>query len=152
MARLDYSLFIVTAARDGELAGCLVGFASQVSIHPPRFLACLSDKNLTHRVALGCRTLLVHMVPEDAAELAELFGGQTGDRIDKFARCRWRPGPGGAPILTDLHNWFCGRVLERWQLGDHTGFLLAPLEVSTGPEDQTLTFRRARWIDPGHNP
>jgi hypothetical protein len=26
-------------------------------------------------------------------ELAELFGGETGDEVDKFDRCEWRPGP-----------------------------------------------------------
>jgi hypothetical protein len=35
MAQLDYSLFIVTPAAGEERAGCLVGFASQVSIRRP---------------------------------------------------------------------------------------------------------------------
>ena len=152
MTRLDYSLFIVTAADGEQRAGCLIGFASQVSIDPPRFLACLSDKNRTHRVATGCQTLVVHMVPQNASELAELFGGQTGDEIDKFARCEWTPGPGAAPVLSELGSWFCGRVLERRRFGDHTGFLLEPLEVHLGAGHDTLTFRRARWIEPGHEP
>ena len=41
MGELDYPMFIVTAAREGERAGCLVGFATQTSIHPSRFLVCL---------------------------------------------------------------------------------------------------------------
>ncbi|MDQ6820254.1 MAG: oxidoreductase, partial [Actinomycetota bacterium] len=38
VSQLDYSMLVVTTALDGQQAGCLVGFASQVSIHPPRFL------------------------------------------------------------------------------------------------------------------
>ncbi|HEX8931084.1 MAG TPA: flavin reductase, partial [Actinomycetota bacterium] len=38
--RLDYPMLIVTAETDGERAGCLVGFATQCSIEPPRFLLC----------------------------------------------------------------------------------------------------------------
>jgi flavin reductase (DIM6/NTAB) family NADH-FMN oxidoreductase RutF len=152
MTKLEYSLFIVTAVSGEERAGCLIGFASQVSIHPPRFLACLSDKNRTHRVALAASVLAVHMVPEEAEELANLFGGETGDEIDKFARCRWRPGPEGVPILTDLENWFCGRVKERRPFGDHTGFVLEPIEVHSSQGEEPLTFRRAPRIEPGHEP
>jgi flavin reductase (DIM6/NTAB) family NADH-FMN oxidoreductase RutF len=151
-AQLDYAMFIVTAGADGERAGCLVGFASQVSIHPARFLACLSVKNHTYRVALRAEVLVVHFVPRSAVELAELFGGETGDEVDKFARCPWRPGPSGAPVLTQLENWFAGRVLERLDLGDHWGFLLEPIEGQAGRGRSPLTFHRARWIEPGHEP
>src|ERR671936_316129 len=87
VSQLDYAMFIVTTAAGGELAGCLVGFASQVSIHPPRFLVGLSVKNRTYRVAAGADVLVVHFVPEQAEDLAALFGGETGDEVDKFARC-----------------------------------------------------------------
>ena len=149
---LDYSLFIVTAAHRGERAGCLIGFASQVSIHPPRFLACLSIKNRTYRLATETDTLVVHPVPQHAEQLAFLFGGETGDEVDKFARCRWAPGPGEAPVLAELNNWFAGRVLERIDFGDHVGFLLEPSEVSEKESQEPFTFRRGRWIDPGHEP
>jgi flavin reductase (DIM6/NTAB) family NADH-FMN oxidoreductase RutF len=152
VGQLDYSLFIVTATAGEDRAGCLVGFASQVSIHPPRFLACLSIKNETYRVALQARTLAVHFVPEDAEELAQLFGGETGDEIDKFERCEWRPGPDGTPIVEGLENWFAGRVLQRLDFGDHCGFLLEPIEGQTGRSSSSLTFRRAKWIEPGHEP
>lgn len=152
MAEVDYSMFIVTTAVEGTQAGCLIGFASQVSIQPPRFLACLSVKNRTYRVALEAGVLVVHFVPEDAAELAELFGGETGDETDKFARCEWRPGPGGVPVLTALNDWFAGRILERLDFGDHCGFLLEPLEGEAQRSGSPLTFHRAKRIEPGHEP
>ena len=152
VAHLDYSLFIVTAAHRGERAGCLIGFSSQVSIHPSRFLACLSVKNRTYRVAELTDTLVVHPVPEEAEELALLFGGETGDDVDKFARCAWTPGPGGAPILAELENWFAGRVLQRIEFGDHVGCLLEPIEICARASQEPFTFRRGRWIDPGHEP
>ncbi len=150
VGQLDYSMFIVTVAADGERAGCLIGFASQVSIEPPRFLACLSLENRTYRVASSAGVLVVHFVPEQAGDLAELFGGETGDEVDKFAGCNWRAGPEGAPVLLDLENWFAGRVLERLDFGDHCGFLLEPIEGESGRGESTLTFRRAKRIEPGH--
>jgi flavin reductase (DIM6/NTAB) family NADH-FMN oxidoreductase RutF len=152
MAQLDYSLLIATVAADGERSGCLVGFATQVSINPPRFLVCLSIKNRTFRVAQGAEIIVVHFVPDQAEELAVLFGGQTGDEIDKFSRCDWREGPGGTPILTDLEDWFAGRVIQTIDFGDHHGFLLEPIDGEAHRSGTPLTFRRAKWIEPGHEP
>jgi flavin reductase (DIM6/NTAB) family NADH-FMN oxidoreductase RutF len=152
VAQLDYSMLIVTAAAGGQRAGCLIGFATQVSIHPPRFLACLSVKNRTFRVARDADVLVVHFVTNEDGELAELFGGETGDQVDKFARCAWRCGPNGTPVIEQLENWFAGRVLERQDFGDHHGFLLEPIEGEAGRGEQTLTFHRAKRIEPGHEP
>jgi flavin reductase (DIM6/NTAB) family NADH-FMN oxidoreductase RutF len=147
---LDYPMFIVTVAAGGERAGCLVGFATQCSIDPPRFLVCISDKNRTFRVARGADTLVVHLVPEHAEELAELFGSNTGDDIDKFERCSWTEGPGGAPVLDECGNWFAGRILERVPAGDHWAFLLEPVQAASDTGDGTFAFHRARHIDAGH--
>jgi flavin reductase (DIM6/NTAB) family NADH-FMN oxidoreductase RutF len=152
MAELDYSMLIVTAAAGGERSGCLVGFATQVSIDPARFLVCLSNKNRTYRIALRSPVLVVHFVPIEHGELAELFGGQTGDETDKFARCEWRPGPEGVPIVSALENWFAGRVIQQIPFGDHRGFLLEPIDGQDGRGKGSLTFHRAKRIEPGHAP
>jgi flavin reductase (DIM6/NTAB) family NADH-FMN oxidoreductase RutF len=150
VAQLDYPMFIVTVAAGDERAGCLIGFATQCSIDPPRFLAGISDKNRTFRVAKGAESMAVHLVPESATELAELFGGETGDEIDKFARCEWRPGPEGVPLLDGCPNRFVGRILERVGFGDHVGMVLEPFFAEEDEDSGQLGFHRARRIDPGH--
>ncbi|MFD4371355.1 flavin reductase family protein [Streptomyces sp. NPDC058486] len=122
---LDYPMYAVTAAADGERGGCLVGFASQCSIDPPRFMVWLSVANRTYRVARHASHLAVHALRPDQQQVAELFGGRTGDDIDKFERVAWRPGAGGAPVLDDACAWLVGRVQGRVDGGDHVGFLLA---------------------------
>jgi len=147
---LEYPMFIVTArADDDEPLGCLVGFTTQSSIDPPRFIACLSHNNRTYRRGRDAPVLAVHAVPADAADLAELFGGETGDEMNKFARCAWHEGPEGVPILDRCENWFAGRVLDRFDAGDHDAFLLEPLTGESGGQDE-FTFHRAKRIDPGH--
>ena len=146
---LDYPMFIVTAAANGERSGCLIGFATQASIDPARFVVCLSDKNRTYRVAQGTDVLGVHVVPADRDDLARLFGSLTGDEIDKFERCAWHDGPEGVPILDDCPNWFAGRVLQRLDAGDHQAQLLEPIAVGAGPASQ-LSFHRAKRLEPGH--
>jgi len=150
LGELDYPMFIVTAAAGGERAGCLVGFATQCSIDPLRFIVCLSDKNRTFRVARDSSLLVVHLVPDGAEQLAELFGSETGDDLDKFSRCSWRPGPEGAPVLDDCGNWFAGRILDRLDVGDHWAFVLEPLRGADSPGEGAFTFQEARWIEPGH--
>ncbi len=149
---LDYPMFIVTACADGERAGCLIGFATQASIDPSRFLACLSHQNRTYRVGVRAELLAVHFVPEEAEELAELFGGATGDDVDKFERCAWRPGPNGTPLLDGCPNRFVGRVLERMDAGDHDAFLLEPVFAERGTDAEEFSFHRAKRIEPGHEP
>jgi len=150
VAALDYDMLVVTAAAGGERDGCLVGFHTQASIDPPRLLVCLSDKNRTYRIAREAETLIVHLIPDDALDLAELFGGQTGDEVDKLARCDWTPGPAGAPVLRRCENWVGGRVLERIPLGDHVGFLLDPVDGRARADADGLHFSAAKGIEPGH--
>lgn len=150
VAQLDYPMFIATVAAGGERAGCLVGFATQCSIHPPRFLVGISDKNRTFRVAQGAESMAMHLVPENATELAELFGGETGDEVNKFERCAWRPGPGDVPLLDDCPNRFVGRIIERVDFGDHLGMVLEPFYADEDEASGQLGFHRAKRIDPGH--
>jgi flavin reductase (DIM6/NTAB) family NADH-FMN oxidoreductase RutF len=153
VVELEYPMYVVTAAAAGERDGCLVGFGTQTSIHPSRFLVCISVKNRTLRVARQARLLAVHVLSDHPREreVAELFGGQTGDEIDKFERADWHEGPGGVPLLDALPNFFVGRVLERLEdLGDHVGFLLDPIEAEHREPVAELGFQEAKDIKPGH--
>jgi flavin reductase (DIM6/NTAB) family NADH-FMN oxidoreductase RutF len=151
-ARVDSPMHIVTAAVDGEVGGCLVGFATQCSIDPLRFLVCLSIANHTYAVASRAEILVVHALYENDHALASLFGErtETDDDVDKFQRCAWSPGPDGAPVL-DGCDWFAGRVCDRVGFGDHMGFVL---EVTPFGEvaraEPRLGFQGVRDLEAGN--
>jgi flavin reductase (DIM6/NTAB) family NADH-FMN oxidoreductase RutF len=147
---LEYPMFIVTARADGEPLGCLVGFATQTSIDPPRMAVCLSHKNRTFRRGKDAEALGVHCVPAHATALADLFGGETGDDVDKFGRCAWHEGPDGVPLLEECPNRFVGRVLWHRDAGDHDLFLLEPVEAQRGTGEPEFSFHRAKRIEAGH--
>ncbi|MFC9588790.1 flavin reductase family protein [Streptomyces sp. NPDC056944] len=150
---LDGPMYVVTAASGRELAGCLVGFASQCSIDPPRFIVWLSVANHTYRVAREAAYLTVHLLQQDDRALADHFGTETGDQVDKFATVGWRPGEAGSPVLEQVSSWFTGRIEGRIEGGDHVGFLLAPVAVCPaieGPLPPLLQYRELRDLDPGH--
>lgn len=149
---LDYPMFVVTTRVGERRAGCLVGFTSQVSIHPARFMVGLSKRNYTYRTAsLGATHLAVHLVTREHRDLARLFGSETGDRVDKFARCSWEEGPEGLPILSDAAAWFAARVLTRFDMGDHVGHLTEPV-TGQAPErlSDLVTFTDVKDLEPGH--
>jgi flavin reductase (DIM6/NTAB) family NADH-FMN oxidoreductase RutF len=144
-------MFIVTAVgADGERSGCLIGFATQCSIKPPRFLACISKQNRTFDVVRSADAVVVHFLGSDQRELAALFGGETGDEVDKFQLCKWSPGPQGIPVLDDVPGWFAGRVLDRLDLGDHAGLWLDPFAVEDRGGAVNLGFQAVKPVEPGH--
>ncbi|KOU75934.1 flavin oxidoreductase [Streptomyces sp. MMG1533] len=151
--RLDPDMCVVTATANGERAGCLVGFASQCSIRPVRFVVWLSKVNHTYRVAQDAEFLAVHLLTREQRELAELFGGRTGDTTDKFQHVGLREERGGALVLEDAAAWFVGEVVLRADGGDHVGFVLDPVasgEREGADDGPVLRLDDARTIAPGH--
>jgi flavin reductase (DIM6/NTAB) family NADH-FMN oxidoreductase RutF len=150
-AMLDYPMFVVTVAVEGERAGCLVGFTTQVSINPPRFLVCLSVKNHTFGVASRADRLAVHLLGKDEHRLAEVFGEQTGDVVDKFAQVRWHPGTGGVPLLDGAAAYFVGDIVATAEFGDHVGFVLEPEAAGViDDSDEPISFEDVQDLEAGH--
>jgi flavin reductase (DIM6/NTAB) family NADH-FMN oxidoreductase RutF len=149
---LDYPMFVLTVpgVDGGHPSGCLVGFATQCSMAPPRFLACLSTANHTYRSAARVGVAAVQMLSVETRDLAVLFGTQTGDEVDKFARCSWSPGPEGVPLLDRCPTWLAGRIDARLDLGDHHGLLLAPIAVGPGADSEPLMLSAVAGLTAGH--
>lgn len=146
----DPPMLIVTAAGPDGPSGCLVGFSTQCSIFPRRLLVCLSVLNRTADVAATATALGVHVLGADQRALAELFGGESGDDVDKFAGLDWRRGASGAPIVHECARWVEGVVLDRLPLGDHTGYLLEVTDSGSGPHSGVLRMRDVSKMEPGH--
>ncbi|MGH9276595.1 MAG: flavin reductase family protein [Acidimicrobiales bacterium] len=150
-AAIDYPMVIVTVAALGQRSGCLVGFHTQCSIRPRRYAVFLSRQNHTYAVAQGADVMAVHFPTTGQRALAELFGAETGDRVDKFSGCRWEPGPGGTPLLSDCPSRLIGRVADRIDVGDHVAYVLDVFEATVaGPSPTFLTFQQIRDLEPGH--
>jgi flavin reductase (DIM6/NTAB) family NADH-FMN oxidoreductase RutF len=150
-ASLDHPMVVVTTSVDGARAGCLVGFHCQCSIHPARYLACISVENHTLEIVRrGAAALAVHfLTPADLA-LAHLFGETTGDEIDKFERCRWVTGPLGLPILRHEGNWVAGPIVHAWEAGDHVATVIDVVHAGGSAPTTQLQYSAVRDLEPGH--
>lgn len=147
----DPAMVVVTTARDGEAAGCLVGFHSQSSIEPRRYAVWLSKVNRTYRIASRATHLGVHALADGDRDLAVHFGSRTGDDVDKLARCAWRPGPAGVPLLSDCPSVV---VLRRVTLlddgGDHVCIVGKPVHVRSAGRVRPLRLSAVSDLRPGH--
>jgi flavin reductase (DIM6/NTAB) family NADH-FMN oxidoreductase RutF len=150
-SELDYPMVIVTTVADGERSGCLVGFHTQCSIDPLRWAVWISKANHTHGVARRASLLAVHFPSTDDADLAALFGEETGDDVDKFAECAWTEGPEGVPLLDRIPNRFVGRVRDTLDDdGDHQCFVIDASDVEHARPLRQLGFQDVRNFDAGH--
>lgn len=152
VGRLDYPLFVVTAIAGTETSGCLAGFVTQCSMSPSRFLVCVSKENHTLSVAERSAALGLHLLGSQQLDLARIFGELTGDHTDKFALVQWHPGETGVPVLDKCAAWVEGPILDRIDLGDHIGHVVAPVSGGGGGEAGELWYSAARHLDPGHPP
>ncbi|MFD9789811.1 flavin reductase family protein [Streptomyces sp. NPDC059070] len=147
-ALVDSPVYVVTASADGQRAGCLVGFAGQCSLDPVRFVVWLSKANHTYLVARRTTVLAVHLLGQDH-ELAVRFGALCGAEADKFDGLALAEGPEGTPVLTDALAWFTGRVVDRFDGGDHVGFVLDPSTVRAR-DGEPLSLHQTLDITAGH--
>jgi flavin reductase (DIM6/NTAB) family NADH-FMN oxidoreductase RutF len=148
---LHYTMYVVTTANQAERSGCLVGFATQASIGPARFLVAISNNNHTFRVASEATRLVVHLVSADDRQTAELFGERTGDDIDKFSHCGWTAGPDDVPVLDAAAAWFSGPIIDKRDFGDHVGFLIEPDSGEVrDPDVRVLMDTDVLDLDAGH--
>ena len=151
MASVNPPLVVVTTVAEDERAGCLVGFHAQSSIGPERYCVWLSKANHTYRVALRGRHLAVHFLTADDLPMAERFGTQTGEEVDKFAGLDVSVSEYGVPLVDALPNRI---VLERTALlddgGDHVCLMTRVLDARSVGSFTPLRVSDAAHLDPGH--
>ena len=151
MGDLVSPMVVVTTASGGKEAGCLVGFHAQCGMEPLRYAIWLSKANRTYRVGALSDHFAVHFLTRDDREVAELFGGETGDEVDKFAGCAWTPGEGGVPLLDACPNRFVGRRTALLDAGtDHVCIVLAPVAADRAGVTAQMSLPDVIDIDPGH--
>jgi flavin reductase (DIM6/NTAB) family NADH-FMN oxidoreductase RutF len=84
---VDYPLYVLTVGGDGDQrSGCIVGFASQCSIVPPRFLVCVSKVNHTYGVAERAPGFALHLLTSEQTDLAHIFAEETGRPSSRSAQ------------------------------------------------------------------
>jgi len=120
---------------------CLSVFGASIVPERPRLLAVLWKTNYTHDLVTEAGTLAITVLAEGQEELLAPLGLRSGREGPKLDGLEYRLTPEGDPVFAGGAGWLRGRVLERFDLGDATAFLVAVAETGTG------SGRPLRWQD-----
>lgn len=91
---------VVTAQGVDGPAGFLGLSASHVCAHPPAMLVSVDAKTSALAAIMHSRHFAINYLAEDAADVAEAFGGKTDLKgADRFSRGSWGTLTTGAPVL-----------------------------------------------------
>lgn len=109
-----------TTAEDGQPVGLTINSFSSVSLDPPLALWSLSLASLCLPAFRACRHFAINVLAADQVELSNRFATTATDRFGGLA---WRPGLGGAPLLSGCCAQFECTNEAQHPGGDHLIFV-----------------------------
>jgi flavin reductase (DIM6/NTAB) family NADH-FMN oxidoreductase RutF len=142
------SVVVVTAAAYPPVGFTATSFTS-VSLRPPLVAFCVDLASSSWPSMQRVSYVGVHLLADGQEELARRFATRG---VDRFAEpTRWRPGPYGVPLLTDVPAWLIGRVEDRMPAGDHTIVVVSPMlgDQADGPR-RPLVYHMGHYLSVPH--
>lgn len=140
--RINYGLFLVSAAGESQPQGCIVNSLHQVtSSNPVKFSLTVNKSNETFKAieATGCfaATVLARDTPK---ALVDLFGYKSGRAVNKFADYQVQTDGSGSPYLSDhaLARFAC-KVVEKLDLGTYMLYIAETTEAEVLGDGPALT-------------
>jgi flavin reductase (DIM6/NTAB) family NADH-FMN oxidoreductase RutF len=124
---------------------CVSVFGASIVPERPRLLVVLSKTNYTTELVSSSGTLTVTVLSEGQVGLLEPLGlrsGRDGPKLDGVGHELTGPGD---PVFPGGAGWVEGEVLEQFDLGDSTGFLVAARKKSDGRAG-AMTWQTAKGI------
>lgn len=117
---------ICSTDNNGHYNMHIITYASQISMHPKRYVCGIYEGTKTLEHVTGNREFVLQLLAEEQYRLVQLLGKKSGHQIDKIARLEkrnllsfWN----GYPVLKDALALIHLKVISSFSGGDHTGFL-----------------------------
>jgi flavin reductase (DIM6/NTAB) family NADH-FMN oxidoreductase RutF len=122
---------IVTAPGRRGPVGFTATSLTSLSLVPPMVSVAVARSASVWATVARSRRIGVHLLGHDQHLLAKTFATSG---IDRFAKVRWHPAPGGEPLLEDCPAYLCCEVVKHVSAGDH---VLVLARVSEARVDRT---------------
>lgn len=143
MARFPTGVTVVTTrGPDGAPLGLTVSSFTSVSLDPPLVLVCLDHASSSRAPLIGARSFAVNVLSAGQGGLAARFAAEPS--VGRFDGVAWRPGPGGAPILSGVAAWVTCTPDAAYEAGDHT-ILVGRVEGAGAGTEEALSFYRGAF-------
>jgi 3-hydroxy-9,10-secoandrosta-1,3,5(10)-triene-9,17-dione monooxygenase reductase component len=137
LGRFATGVAFVTAAPDGEPAGLIVNSLASVSLEPPLVSFCPSRSSLTWSRMRRAGRFAVNVLGSHHEGFAKRAAPAGAER---FAGLDWRPGQGGAPLLSDALASLDCEILAEYAAGDHWIVVGRVDHLRTTPNADPLLF------------
>ena len=140
--RINYGLFILSAAGESQPQGCVVNSLHQVtSSRPYKFSLTVNKSNETFKAiqATGCFAATV-LAKDTPKEFVDLFGYKSGRVVNKFDGLDVKTDGNGSPYVEDhaLARFSC-KVVDQLDLGSFVLFIAETTEAEVLGEGPALT-------------
>jgi flavin reductase (DIM6/NTAB) family NADH-FMN oxidoreductase RutF len=161
LGKLDFEIFVLTAAHQDRCNGQIVCWVVPATIVPqiPRILVGIGRTTLTHELIEMSQSFALNLLGKDQWPLVTHFGFRSGREMDKFATLPFERGVTGSPILagtvgylecrvrtavdagTGAHLFYLADVVGGKLVADRSPLCLHHLPELLPPED-LATMRR----------
>jgi flavin reductase (DIM6/NTAB) family NADH-FMN oxidoreductase RutF len=147
---INYGLYVLTAAENGEYGAGGVNWVTQASFDPPLIVAAVKADSDSHRIITHTGGFAVNVLGEDQFDIGKAFFRTTTVEGDTLNGYRFEPGPQtGAPLLVDLPYWFEARVTDTVARGDHTVFVAEVVNAGVRDNSKVPLLLRATGLNYG---
>jgi len=136
---------ITTRQQNGTPRGFTANSFTSVSLSPPLLLVCLAKSAHSYQAFLEAEHFAVNILSEEQRAVSGLFASRAPD---KFARCAWRSGQGGAPLLKGALATFCCTRERLVDAGDHV-ILIGRIQAFATTEGSPLGYFRGNYFSIG---
>ncbi|MBZ0170186.1 High molecular weight rubredoxin [Candidatus Methylomirabilis lanthanidiphila] len=155
LGKLDYEIFVLTAAHQDRRSGQIVCWVMPATIVPqiPRILVGIGRTTFTRELIEISQRFALNLLGKDQWPLVTHFGFRSGREMDKFATLPFERGVTGSPILSGTvgylecqvrtvldagagaHLFYLADVIEGKIMTDRSPLCLHHLPELLPPED-----------------
>ena len=140
--RINYGLFLVSAAGEGQPQGCVVNSLHQVTSSVPyQFSLTVNKSNETYKAIQAGGTFAATVLAKDAPkDLVDLFGYKSGRVVNKFDGFDVEQDGNGNPYIRDhaLARFAC-KVVNQLDLGNYVLYIAQVTEAEVLGDGPALT-------------
>lgn len=142
-AKMNYGLYLISAAAAGKRQGCIVSsFAQVTSSNPAKFTVTLNRDHETCKAVEAAGSFCVTLISENCpAEVVEHFGYKSGRVGDKFEGYAVEADAAGNPYLSEhMVSRVSCRVTGKLEIGNYVLFVGEATEAELLKGGKVLTL------------
>jgi flavin reductase (DIM6/NTAB) family NADH-FMN oxidoreductase RutF len=117
--RLSHGVYVIGASHGGQYGAFTAACVMQASYDPLLLAASINPQNASFALVRAGGCFAVNVLKRGQLDLARRFGTHSGREENKLSGVDWRPGRGGAPILSDALAYFECDLVQIVPAGDH---------------------------------